>query len=108
MSAAPSPNSLPSFDQELCGLVLDTAPRLFAVVQVHHVGGEDVDGCVVAWGLAGDNGPTHLIGTDGHTRMTLAAPERALRYFTARPDLTARLVWLAQPGAATLNQLEAA
>ncbi|MFB7470440.1 hypothetical protein [Kitasatospora sp. NPDC056184] len=108
MSATPSPNPHSLFDQELCGLVLDTAPRLFAVVQVHHVGGEDVDGCVVAWGLAGNTGPTHLVSTDGHTRMTVTAPERALRYFTARPGLTTRLVWLAQPGAATLNQLEAA
>ncbi|MFE6504451.1 hypothetical protein [Kitasatospora sp. NPDC057738] len=34
----------PTFDQELCGLVLDTAPRLFAVVQVWGEGLPDIDG----------------------------------------------------------------
>lgn len=40
----------PTFDQELCRLVLDTAPRLFAVVQVRGEGLPDVDGWVAAWG----------------------------------------------------------
>ncbi|WP_405008056.1 hypothetical protein OHV13_31805 [Kitasatospora purpeofusca] len=44
MPAVPSQNSLPSFDQELCGLVLDTAPRQFAVVQVYDGDGQDADG----------------------------------------------------------------
>ncbi|MEV6976066.1 hypothetical protein [Kitasatospora sp. NPDC093806] len=100
MTAASSPNPHSLFDQELCGLVLDTAPRLFAVVQVD---GDDADGWVVAWGLANDDGPTHLISLDGHTRMNLASPERAVRHFTGRPGITARLVWLAQPGTATLD-----
>ncbi|GAA2992509.1 hypothetical protein [Kitasatospora sp. NPDC006786] len=114
MSAAPSPNSHSTtphppagltFDQELRGLVIDTAPRLFAVVQVC---GEDADGWVAAWGLADSDGRTHVIGVDGRTRMTLASPERAVRHFSRRPDVTARLIWLAQPEAATASRSAAA
>ncbi|MBV6695892.1 hypothetical protein KV557_01970 [Kitasatospora aureofaciens] len=96
------------FDQELCGLVLDTAPRLFAVVQVYGDGLEDADGWVVAWGLADDDGLTHVIGIDGRMRMTLASPEHAVRHFAVRPGITARLVWPARPGAAALDRAEAA
>ncbi|MFF2077496.1 hypothetical protein ACFVXG_22420 [Kitasatospora sp. NPDC058162] len=97
-----------TFDQELCGLVLDTAPQLFAVVQVCGEGRADADGWVVAWGIVENDGPTHVIGIGGRTRMTLTAPERALRHFAGRPGITSRLVWLAQPGTARLNQAEAA
>ncbi|MGA5817685.1 hypothetical protein ACPC54_07480 [Kitasatospora sp. NPDC094028] len=117
MTAAPSPNARPAmvrmlvdppFEQELCGLVLETAPRLFAVVQVCGEECEDADGWVVAWGLAGDDGPAHVIGIDGRARMTLASPERAVRHFGGRAGVTARLVWLARPGAAALGRAEAA
>ncbi|MFJ8431065.1 hypothetical protein ACIQ9P_07155 [Kitasatospora sp. NPDC094019] len=108
MPAVPSQNSLPSFDEELCGLVLDTAPRQFAVVQVYDVGGQGADGWVAAWGFADDDGLTHLLVVDGRTRMTLASPERALRVFAERPGLSARLVWLARPGTAALDRAEAA
>ncbi|MFF1867276.1 hypothetical protein [Kitasatospora herbaricolor] len=96
------------FDQELCELVLDTAPRLFAVVQVCDGGTSQADGWVVAWGLADGDGPTHVVSLDGRTRMTLASPERALRLFAGHPGVTARLVWLARSGAATLDRAEAA
>ncbi|MEU8513992.1 hypothetical protein AB0C76_20740 [Kitasatospora sp. NPDC048722] len=117
MTAAPSQNPRPakpgsaaaiSFDQELCGLVLDTAPRLFAVVQVCGDGGADSDGWVVAWGLVDSDGPTHVVGIDGRTRMALASPEHAVRHFAWRPGITARLVWLAQPGAAAIDRADAA
>ncbi|MET8697955.1 hypothetical protein ABZW10_03595 [Kitasatospora sp. NPDC004723] len=108
MPAAPPQNPHSPFDRELCELVHDTAPKLFAVVQVHRPDGEEADGWVVAWGLATEEGPAHVVSIDGHTRMTLASPERALRLFTTRPDLTSRLVWLTQPGAAALDRLEAA
>ncbi|RKT10995.1 hypothetical protein BX285_4929 [Streptomyces sp. 1114.5] len=98
----------PTFDQELCGLVLDTAPRMFAVVQVCGEGFADADGWVVAWGLVDDPGPTHVISVDGRARMTLASPDRVLRHFAGRPGITSRLVWLAQPRAAAMNQSEAA
>ncbi|KJS59001.1 hypothetical protein VM95_29910 [Streptomyces rubellomurinus] len=96
------------FEQELCGLVLDSAPRLFAVVQVCGEGREDADGWVVAWGLADEDGRAHVIGIDGRTRMTLASPERVLRHFGRRPGVSARLVWLAEPGGAALDRGEAA
>ncbi|MEU7093322.1 hypothetical protein [Kitasatospora aureofaciens] len=88
--------------------MLDTAPRLFAVVQVCDEGLADADGWVVAWGLVECDGPTYVISLDGRARMTLASPERALRHFAGRPGITARLVWLAQPDAAAMDRAEAA
>ncbi|WP_369183499.1 hypothetical protein [Streptomyces sp. Y1] len=117
MTAAPSQNPRPNtarmpvappFEQELCGLVLDSAPRLFAVVQVCGEGREDADGWVVAWGLADENGRAHVIGVDGWTRMTLASAERVLRHFGRWPGVSARVVWLAEPGGAALDRGEAA
>lgn len=117
MTVMPPQNSLPAvpaclsfapFEQELCELVQDTAPRLFAVVQVCDGGTPQADGWVVAWGLADGDGPTHVVSLDGRTRMTLASPERALCLFAGHPGITARLVWLARSGAATLDQAEAA
>ncbi|MFG2908942.1 hypothetical protein ACGF13_28200 [Kitasatospora sp. NPDC048286] len=117
MAAAPLQNSSPvtplpsadaSFDQELCDLVLDTAPRLFAVVQVCSLGLADADGWVAAWGFADAAGSTHVIGVDGRTRLTLPSPERAVRHFSRRPDITARLVWLAPPTAAATDRAAAA
>ncbi|MET8539642.1 hypothetical protein ABZW03_03135 [Kitasatospora sp. NPDC004799] len=108
MTAAPSQNAHPTnltFDQELCGLVVDTEPRLFAVVQVC---GDGADGWVAAWGLADSDGQTHAIGVDGRMRMTLGSPERTLRHFSRRAGITARLIWLAQPGSATTHQAAAA
>ncbi|MBD0672908.1 hypothetical protein [Streptomyces sp. CBMA156] len=117
MAAAPSQNSLPgtlaqaadpAFDRELCGLVLDTAPRLFAVVQVCDEGRADADGWVAAWGFADAAGSTHVIGVDGRTRLTLPSPERAAHHFSRRPGITARLVWLSPPTAAATDRAEAA
>ncbi|MFI6153774.1 hypothetical protein ACIBCA_13860 [Kitasatospora sp. NPDC051170] len=117
MSVVPSPNfrqatsqapASSPFEQELCGLVIDAAPRLFAVVQVCGEGPLGADGWVVAWGLAEESGAAHVTGVDGRTRMTLASPERVLRFFAGPPGVSARLVWLAQPGAAVLDEAEAA
>ncbi|MFF4815004.1 hypothetical protein ACFY2K_10505 [Kitasatospora sp. NPDC001309] len=111
MTAAPSPKPRPvdiTFDRELCELVLDTAPRLFAVVQVCGDSSADADGWVAAWGLAEPDGPTHVISLDGRARLTLASPERALRHFAGHPGITARLVWLAHPNTAALDQPKAA
>lgn len=106
---ATAPTGTPHpFDQELCGLVLDTAPRLFAVVQVCDVDTELANGWVVAWGMAYDDGPTHVVSLDGGLRMSLTSPECALRAFSRRTGLAARLVWLAAPATAALDQAEAA
>ncbi|WP_406114551.1 hypothetical protein [Kitasatospora purpeofusca] len=88
--------------------MLDTAPRLFAAVQVCGDGAEDFDGWVVAWGLVDSDGPTHGVGIDGRTRMTLASPERVVRHFARQSGITARLVWLVQPGAAAIDRADAA
>lgn len=115
MTTEPSPNptsatlvpTVPDpFDQELCALVLDIAPRLFAVVQVFGNNPTDADGWVVAWGFVDSEGPAHVIGIDGRARLTLASPERALRHFAGQPGLTSRLVWLAQPSTARLDRAE--
>ncbi|MFD5463777.1 hypothetical protein ACFWIQ_13295 [Kitasatospora sp. NPDC127059] len=111
MTAAPTPNPRPfdmTFDQELRGLVLDTAPRLFAVVQVHNEGDAAADGWVAAWGLADPDGLTHVITLDRRTHLTLPEPERALRHFSRRPNITARLVWLTRPDTAAPDHPEAA
>ncbi|MFE6490030.1 hypothetical protein ACFVGN_44860, partial [Streptomyces sp. NPDC057757] len=79
-----------------------------AVVQVWGEGLPDVDGWVAAWGVADHSGRTHVISIDGEARLTLASPNRALRHFAGRPGITARLVWLAQPSAAAVEQAEAA
>ncbi|WP_316527093.1 hypothetical protein [Kitasatospora brasiliensis] len=98
----------PTFDQELCGLVLDTAPRLFAVVQVCGESLPGADGWIAAWGVADHSGQAHVFSIDGRARMTLTSPDRALRHFAGRPGITARLVWLAQPSAAAVDRTEAA
>ncbi|MFE4976290.1 hypothetical protein ACFRAR_29825 [Kitasatospora sp. NPDC056651] len=108
LPATPRPSTDAAFDQELCGLVLDTAPRLFAIVQVCGEGLADADGWVAAWGFADDSGSTYITGIDGYTRMTLTSPERAVHHFSRQPGITARLVWLAQPTAAATDRAKAA
>ncbi|WP_316519963.1 hypothetical protein [Kitasatospora brasiliensis] len=117
MTAAPPQNSNPAkplptvdtaFDQELCGLVLDIAPRLFAVVQVCDLGLPDADGWVAAWGIVDSSGSTHVTSLTGRTQMTLTSPDRAVHHFSRRPGITARLVWLAQPTSAVTDHPEAA
>ena len=97
-----------SFEQELRELVIDTAPRMFAVVQVCDVDTELANGWVVAWGIAYEDGTTHVVSADGRLRMSFDTPERAIRPFNRTPDLTARLVWLAPSDSATLDQPAAA
>ncbi|MGW1682051.1 hypothetical protein [Saccharopolyspora sp. NPDC002376] len=77
-------------------IVADEAPRLFAIVQEY---GERVDGRIAAWGLAfADH--AEVIAVGGGLRMSMAAPESALRGFTFGSRIRARLVWF-NPDAAT-------
>ncbi|MED7955143.1 hypothetical protein [Streptomyces sp. BE303] len=117
MTAARSQSPLPvtprlsthaTFDREVCELVLHTAPRLFAVVQVTGDGDDEADGRVAAWGLADIDGSAQVFSVDGRTLMNLASPERATQLFSRQPGIIARLVWLAQPGSATLDQARVA
>ncbi|MEE1939361.1 hypothetical protein V1L54_08025 [Streptomyces sp. TRM 70361] len=97
------PAPLPGdFDEELRAVVLDLAPRQFAVVQTWEVGDGERDGRVVAWGVAYGDGSAEVVSTDGVRRFSLAAPERAVRWFGVKKEgVTARLVWLAAPDRTT-------
>ncbi|MGW7587062.1 hypothetical protein ACWGKU_39145 [Kitasatospora sp. NPDC054768] len=68
----------------------------------------DADGWVAAWGFADAAGSTHVTGVDGRTRLTLPSPERAVRHFSRRPGITARLIWLSPPTGAATDRAEAA
>lgn len=101
---------LPSvtFGEELCALVVDTAPQVFAVVQECGVGTAEADGWVVAWGMVHGDGRVQVVSADGEVRMSLSAPERALRFFGRGEGVSARLVWLDSARAASLERAEAA
>ncbi len=77
-------------------MVADEAPRLFAVVQEY---GDRVDGRIAAWGMAfADH--AEVVSVTRKRRMSLPAPEHALRLFTFGSHIQARLVWF-NPDAAT-------
>jgi hypothetical protein len=84
------------FAELLENMVADEAPRVFAVVQEY---GERVDARIAAWGVAF---PDHaeVVPTERGPRMSLQAPENALRYFNVGSYICTRLVWF-NPGAAT-------
>lgn len=75
-------------------MVADEAPRLFAVVQEY---GERVDAVIAAWGVAF---PDHAEIVAHQLRMSVRAPESALRMFAVGDHIRARLVWF-NPDAAT-------
>ncbi|MGK5547584.1 hypothetical protein ACSNOH_23035 [Streptomyces sp. URMC 127] len=90
-------------DEEICGLVLDSAPRMFAVVQETDLAEGVTDAEVVAWGLAHEGGPVDVIGTDGHSTLRLRSPERAAWWYGEKKGERARLVWLGPAGTASLG-----
>ncbi|MEU5188646.1 hypothetical protein AB0G83_16080 [Streptomyces klenkii] len=65
-------------DEEVCALVLDTAPRMFAVVQETDVAAGVTDAEVVAWGIAHEDGHVDLVAVDGRAPLRRRSPERAL------------------------------
>ncbi|MER5389751.1 hypothetical protein [Saccharopolyspora sp. NPDC002686] len=76
------------FGAILEGIVADEAPRLFAVVQEY---GDRGDGRIAAWLLAfADH--AEVIAVGGGLRMSLSAPESALRGFNIGSRIRAR-VW---------------
>jgi len=96
------------FDQEVCALVLDTAPRLFAVVQEFALDDGWRDAEVAAWGMAYEDGRADVTSVDGRRRFSLPSPARATRHFALLEGVTARLVWLTPSRAATFDPAEAA
>ncbi|MBL1115016.1 hypothetical protein JK364_21835 [Streptomyces sp. 110] len=87
------------FDQELCDLALDQAPRVFAVAVQYEVEPGMQDGEIAAWGLAYDDGSAHVVTANGRHRLTLASPERAMWWFGREKGITTRIVWFAAPTA---------
>jgi hypothetical protein len=77
-------------------MVTDQAPRLYAVVLEL---GAQVDGQIVAWGMALDDHAC-MTTTDGRNQYVLTEAGNALRYVRSRPGTTPRLVW-ATPAAAS-------
>ncbi|MGQ0841337.1 hypothetical protein [Actinokineospora sp.] len=77
-------------------MVADEAPRLFAVVQEY---GDRVDGRIAAWGMAFADHAEVVSVTRG-LRMSLHAPDDALRLYKFGSHIRARLVWF-NPDAAT-------
>lgn len=78
------------FTQLIDELVVDYAPRLFAVVQEY---GERVDGRIAAWGMAFKD-CAEVVGVDRSQHVRSRTPERAARAFSRRPQITARIVWI--------------
>ncbi|MEV7866042.1 hypothetical protein AB0P17_08050 [Streptomyces sp. NPDC088124] len=77
------------FTALLRGIVTDTAPRLFAVVQEY---GDRVDGRVAAWGMAFEE-HADVISVEGHRRTRAASPEQALRAYRLGTRAVPRLMW---------------
>lgn len=76
----------PEFAAILEGMVADEAPRVFAVVQEY---GQRVDGQIAAWGMAFSD-HAEVVSVDGRLRMSLKAPESALRGFHFGTHIRAR------------------
>jgi hypothetical protein len=87
------------YDNELCALVIDHAPRLFAVIQEYRHPSGEPDAEIAAWGLAHSDGRTEVMNIDGGGRFSLNSPERAIWWFGREAGLTARLVWVRPSGA---------
>ncbi|WP_298182858.1 hypothetical protein [Saccharomonospora sp.] len=98
----PDPSDIPplcdetEFAFELENMVADHAPRLFAVVQEY---GDRVDARIAAWGIAFDD-HAEVVSVERGLRMSLQAPENALRGFHFGSHIRARVVWF-NPDAAT-------
>lgn len=86
-----SPFSAAEFATELRQLVVDEAPRLFAVVQVY---GDKMDGRVAAWGMAFEE-YAEIVSVEGHRRLSVRSLDRAVRSFAHPPRITAQLEWVA-------------
>lgn len=71
-------------------IVAEQAPRRFAIVQD---AGTRMDGWVAAWGMAFED---HVEIVDAHNKAhySLRTPRLALCAYGARPNITARLIWV--------------
>lgn len=72
-------------------LAAEYAPAFFAVAQVY---GDNADGRIAAWGMAFDD-HVEVVSVDTGTNGRLRSVEGALRWFGSMPDISARIVWMA-------------
>lgn len=77
------------FGEVLETIVVESAPRLFAVVQEY---GTRVGVRVAGWGLAHED-HVDVIGMESDAYLGVSRPEDVLRDFGVRDRVTARIVW---------------
>lgn len=80
------------FAELVKAMVVEEAPRLFAVVQER---GERVDGRIAAWGMAFADHAEVVSGRG--SLFSIRDPERACQLLSHAPEVTARLVWVTPP-----------
>jgi hypothetical protein len=83
------------FDEKVRQMVADTAPRVFAVVQVY---GEREDGRVAAWGFAYEDEEGgqvfDIVSVEGRLRLRLVSLERLAWWFGRDPLISVRVEWV--------------
>ncbi|RLU94715.1 hypothetical protein CTZ27_18570 [Streptomyces griseocarneus] len=94
-------------EAEIRAIVLESAPRMFAVVQDIDLGDGIPDAEVAAWGLVHECGRVDIVGVDRGYHLTLKSPERALWWYGEKRGERARLVWLARPAGAEFAMVAA-
>ncbi|MCX2729861.1 hypothetical protein OOZ19_06390 [Saccharopolyspora sp. NFXS83] len=77
------------FSEIMAGIVADSVPRVFAVVQEY---GERVDGRIAAWGLALDD-HVQVVSVLGRAHSTAPTAEDCLREYRFGTHIRPRIVW---------------
>jgi len=77
------------FAEAVAGMVTDSAPRLFAVVQEF---GTRVDARIAGWGLAHED-HVDVIGVENSVHLGASQPEDTLRFYHRQDRITAHIVW---------------
>lgn len=78
-----------TFSEIMAGIVADSVPRVFAVVQEY---GERVDGRIAAWGLALDD-RVQVVSVRGRAHSTAPTAEECLREYRLGTHIRPRIVW---------------
>ena len=83
-----------AFEREVRAMVVDDAPRLFAVVSEETLECGLRDATILAWGLAYPDGEARVIREGRRVElMALPSAERAVRWFSLLDEGDIRLVW---------------
>jgi hypothetical protein len=89
--AKPLADDRGGFRELIAEMVADQAPRVFAVVLEF---GDQIDGQIVAWGMAFEEF-AYMTTADGKCQYLLETPENAVRYIRPLSGVTAHVVWVA-------------